>query len=67
MSVLEKKKVVSKRGMTAVSIMHFFFRYCLPKQSLVSQFLVSERKKTLKAMKMMTSQTAISPLLILPH
>ena len=45
----------------------FFFRYFLPKQSLVSQFLVSERKKTLKAMKMMTSQTAISPLLILPH
>ena len=45
----------------------FFFRYFLPKQSLVSQFLVSERKKTLKAMEMMTSQTAISPLLILPH
>ena len=45
----------------------FFLRYFLPKQSLVSQFLVSERKETLKAMKMMTSQTAISPLLILPH
>ena len=39
-----KKKVVSKRGMTAVSIMHFF-RYFLPKQSLVSQFLVSEKKE----------------------
>ena len=44
MSVLEKKGCEQKRN--DCSLNHaFFFRYFLPKQSLVSQFLVSEKKE----------------------
>ena len=66
MSVLEKKGCEQKRNDCSLNHV-FFFCYFLPKQTLISQFLVTERKKTLKAMKMMTGQTVIFPLLILPH
>ena len=67
MSVLEKKGCEQKRN--DCSLNHAFFFVTFSQNSHWSHnFLCQKRrKKTLKAMKMMTSQTAISPLLILPH
>ena len=44
MSVLEKKRLWAKEEWLQ-SQSCIFFRYFLPKQSLVSQFLVSEKKE----------------------